>query len=323
MEKILLWCGGVLVVLILFGFFGAPPILKSILISKPSENLKRDVSISKISINPLIMKLVVQEINVSEKGSRERFFALDHMEARVSPAIIKGNIALTRIYLKNPYVSIIRNEDNSYNFSDLLEKKTPTETEPGKESKPPVFSVRGILIENGSIDFLDTPFKKKHTVREMKLTIPYISNILKERQKDVQPVLSLKINDTPYVIQGKTKPFADPRETDFDVNIDKVNPPFYLAYLPVKIPVSVTSGDLDVKVQLAYKENEQDDRVLSITGDVAITKLAVQDTKNKPILVLPALNVAINSIEPFAGKVHLSKVAIQSPEISLAPCYSI
>ncbi len=317
-KKILLWCGGVLVVLILFGFFGAPPIMKSILMSKLSESLGRDVSIQKISLNPLIMKLVVQGINVSEKGSKERFFALDHMEARVSPAIIKGNIALSRIHLKNPYISIIRNEDNSYNFSDLMEKKTPTESEPGEESKPPVFSVRGILIENGSIDFLDTPFKKKHTVREMNLTIPYISNILKETQNDVQPVLSLKINDTPFVIQGKTKPFADSRETDFDINIDKVNLPFYLAYLPVKIPVKVPSGNLDIKAQLVYREDEKDDRTLSVTGDVAITKLTVQDTKNKSILTLPSLNVAIDSIEPFAGKVHLSKVSIQSPEVSLA-----
>ena len=49
----------------------------------------------------------------------------------------------------------------------------------------------------------------------MNLTIPYISNILKETKNDVQPALSLKINDSLYVINGKTKPFADSRETDF------------------------------------------------------------------------------------------------------------
>ena len=152
----------------------------------------------------------------------------------------------------------------------------------------------------------------------MNLTIPYISNILKEAKNDVQPVLSLKINDTPYEINGKTKPFADSRETTFDINIDKIDIPFYLAYLPMKIPVKVTSGNLDVKAQLIYREDVEDERMLSLTGDVAITKLAVQDMDNKPLLTLPALNIAINSIEPFAGKVHLAKVSIQSPEINLA-----
>lgn len=317
-KKILLWCVGILVILILFGFFGAPPILKSILTKELSAALKRNVSIQKISINPLILKLQVEGINVSEKESKERFFSLDGMEARVSPAIIKGNIALSDIYLKNPYVNIVRNEDNTYNFSDLLEKKTSEEPVPEKESKPPTFSVRGISIENGSVDFLDTPFKKKHTIREFNLAIPYISNILKEIEKNIQPRLSLKINDTLYEIQGKTKPFADSRETDFDINIDKIDLPFYLAYLPKKIPVKVPSGDLDIKAQLIYRENSKDAPMLSVTGDVTITKLAVHDLKNKPLLVLPVLNVTMNSVEPLAGKVHLAKISVQSPEVLLA-----
>ena len=36
LKKILLWCVGILVVLTLFGFFGAPPILKSILVKELS-----------------------------------------------------------------------------------------------------------------------------------------------------------------------------------------------------------------------------------------------------------------------------------------------
>jgi hypothetical protein len=316
-KKILLWCVGILVVLILFGFLGAPPILKSVLVKELSAALNRNVSIRKISINPLILRLKVEGINVSERESKERFFSLDQFETGIGFAILKGNIALRRIYLKNPYVSIIRNEDGTYNFSDLLEKKAPQQPEPAKKAKLPTFAVRGISIENGSVDFLDNPFKKKHTVREMNLKIPYISNIPREAQTDVQPSLSLKINDTPYQIYGKTRPFEAARETAFDVNIDRINIPFYLAYLPVKIPVKVPSGNLDVKAQLIYREDAEHDRLLSLTGDLAITKLAVHDLNNKPIVVLPVLNVAIDSVEPFAGKVHLAKVSIESPEIAL------
>jgi hypothetical protein len=58
--------------------------------------------------------------------------------------------------------------------------------------------------------------------------------------------------------------------------------------------------------------------MLSLTGDVAITKLAVHDLGDRPLLTFPALNITISSIEPFAGKAHLAKVSIQSPEIFLA-----
>ncbi len=88
-KKILLWCAGVLVALILFGFFGAPPILKSILVKQLSSALSRDVSIRKISFNPLILKLKIEGINVSEKGDKERFFSLDQFETGVGLAIFE------------------------------------------------------------------------------------------------------------------------------------------------------------------------------------------------------------------------------------------
>ncbi len=124
-RKILLWCIGILVVLILFGFFGAPPILKSVLVKKLSVALNRDVTIQKISLNPLSLGLKIQGVVISEKGSKNRFLSLDRFETGVGLAILKGNIALRRIYLKNPYVNIVRNEDGTFNFSDLLEKKHP------------------------------------------------------------------------------------------------------------------------------------------------------------------------------------------------------
>lgn len=317
-KKILLWCISILVVLILFGFFGVPPILKSVLVKKLSVALNRDVSIQKIFINPLSLDLKVQGVVISEKGSKDRFFSMDRFETGVGLAILKGNIALRRIYLKNPYVNIIRNEDGTCNFSDLLEKKTSEETGSAKTSKPPTFSVRGISIENGSVDFLDSPYKKKHTIREMNLVIPYVSNIAREVKKDVQPTLSLKINDAPYEIHGRTKPFADSQETYFDINIDKIDIPFYLAYLPVKTPVNVVSGYLDINAQLTFRKDAKDEPTLSLTGKAAITKLDVRDMAKKPLLTLPALRVTIDSVEPFAGKVHLANVSVDSPKINLS-----
>ena len=41
------------VVFTLFGFFGVPPILKSVLVKKMSEALKREVTIEKIKVEPL------------------------------------------------------------------------------------------------------------------------------------------------------------------------------------------------------------------------------------------------------------------------------
>ncbi len=319
-KKTLLWCASAFIIFTLFGFFAVPPILKSVLLKELSKSLNRSVSIGKISVNPFTLRLKIEKVHVAEKGSMETFLSLDEMESKISPAIVKGNIVLRRMYLKNLYLNIIRNEDGTYNISDLMDKKTSQDPVAGspKKSKPITFAFRGIVIENGSLDFFDGPLKKKHIVRELNLTVPFISNIPRDIKTDVQPVLSLKVNGSPYIIRGKTKPFADSRETSIDINIDNIDIPFYMAYLPVALPYKVATGNLDIKLQLTYIDYEnKEEPLFTLKGDTAFTKLTVNDATNKPILSLPALHISLHSVEPLAMRVRLAKVSMQSPEITL------
>ena len=139
--------------------------------------------------------------------------------SRASPSL-KLALVLSEIRLKQPYINIKRIDETAYNFSDLMEnKETKPAEKPAEKSKPLRFSLNNIKIENGSIDFWDGPEQTKHTVRELNIGVPFMSNIPSNINIFVQPALSAKINGTPYEIQGKTKPFADSLETTFDINI--------------------------------------------------------------------------------------------------------
>jgi hypothetical protein len=81
---------------------------------------------------------------------------------------------------------------------------------------------------------LGWPQKIKHTVRELNIGIPFLSNIPSYIERFVQPYFSAKINDTPYVLRGTTKPFADSARNLFDVNIKDLDIPYYLSYAPAK-----------------------------------------------------------------------------------------
>ncbi|MBP1720436.1 MAG: uncharacterized protein H6Q43_3874 [Deltaproteobacteria bacterium] len=67
------------VVFTLFGFFGLPPILKSVLIKKMSEALKRDVSIEKIKVNPYTLSATATGIRIQERGGAEPFVSCDEL----------------------------------------------------------------------------------------------------------------------------------------------------------------------------------------------------------------------------------------------------
>lgn len=317
-KKVILWFLIALALFTITGFFIAPPVMKSILINKLSAALDRPVTIGKININPYTLGVRVQGINIKERGGQGTFFSVREIKAGVGLSIIRGVITLHDLSVKDPYVNIIRNEDKTYNFSDLTETREKHDTEKGKARETVAFSLRDISIENGSADFWDGPVKKKHALRELNLSVPFMSNLRKNIDKPVEPVLSLKLNGGPYEIRGRIKPFIDSHETNFDIDFKKVDIPYYLAYIPLKMNFSVSSGILDTKMRLSFMQYK-DHRApsLGLKGDVMISKLVVNDDRGQTVINLPALKVTSLSIEPLAKKIELSRVSIESPEFTI------
>lgn len=318
LRKILLW---LLVAVILFsviGFFVAPPILKSVMVRKLSTELGRNVTIGKVRVNPYTLGITIRGVTVSERGGPDTFLSFDEFKVRLAPSIVTGVIALHDFTVANPYISVVRRQDGSYNFSDLLEKRASSKDKAAKRSGGITFSLQDITIRNGSADFLDEPVKKKHALREFNLSVPLLSNRPKYVERYVRPTLSWKLNDDPYAIEGRTKPFADSLETVFDINIENLDIFRYLAYLPMKMRFSVPSGYLDTKIELSFMQHKDKTPSLALKGDLTVSKLVVNDEEGKTVLNLPALKVSMRSVEPLARKLELSRVAIESPEFTIS-----
>ena len=303
----------------LFGFFGLPPIVKSLLSKKLSEALHREVTIEQIKINPYALSLTVRGLLVKEKGGSEKFVSFDELYVNLqSISALRFAPVLSEVRLKRPYFNIKRISETTFNFSDLIEKKEPQPPPKAAEkSKPFRFSLNNIKLENGSIDFWDGPKNTKHEVRELTIGIPSLSNIASYVETFVQPALSVKINETPYVFQGKTKPFADSQETDLDIDIKDLDIPYYLAYLPTKLNFTIASAFLSTQIKLAFIQYKDKGPSLTLTGNVSLKKVALDDEKNNPLFRLPLLEIGIAPTEPLKKMIHLSKVSIQSPELNV------
>ncbi len=139
----------------------------------------------------------------------------------------------------------------TYNFSDLL---ALMKDEPKEEKKEPFqFSVNNIVIENGSIDFVDSPFNTTHTVRETELRDPLrLQHPGLYRHLRAAAICRSRSMATRTLSKGKTKLFKDTRETIFNILIEDLDIPFYLAYIPHELNISVPSGKLDVQSTITF-----------------------------------------------------------------------
>ena len=260
-----------------------------------------------------MLSVTLRGFLVNEKNNKDAFASFDELYVNLqSISILKRGLILSEIKVDKPYVNIQRNEDGSYNFSDLLESK------PKKEKATPRFSLNNIQLLNGSIDFFDGPKHTRHKLRDMEIKIPFISNLPYNADIYVQPSFQAKVNGTPFIFGGKSKPFKDSHETHFDINIKDLDIPYYMAYSPFKTPFKIPSGFLDINAGISYIQYKDKPPSLGLTGGIVFKKIKVIDLKDNPLISLPLFETSFAPSDLIAKKIHLSKVMIKSPELNIS-----
>ena len=116
---------GVVLVYTLFGFLALPPILKSVLSKSLSETLHRKAELRDIRVNPLELSISVRGLTISERDAPGTWISAEEIFANLQLAsVIRGGPVLSEIRLARPYVNIVRRQDGSYNFTDLIDEFT-------------------------------------------------------------------------------------------------------------------------------------------------------------------------------------------------------
>lgn len=308
------------VLLILGGFFAAPPIIKSILVNKVSEQLGRQVSVGAIRVNPFLLTVEIDDFLIKEQGSSARFVAFDRLRIDAElESVYRRAPVLREISLTNPYVNIVRVEGQRYNFSDIVDKFTAPPAKP--EPKPPkdepaTFSLNNIQLTGGSVDFDDRPQKTKHQIRDMRLAIPFLSNLPYYGEIFVQPAFSAKANGTPIELKASTKPFGKARETSVDLVLTNLNVPFYLEYVPFKLQYQPVSAFVDANLDLTFAQPLGMKPSLFVSGTTAVRDLKLRELSGNPLLSFKRLDVAIERVDVFATKVAIRQIKLDEFDLT-------
>lgn len=310
---------GIVLSLIIFtiaGFFIAPPLLKWFAVKKLSEQLHREVMIEKIKINPFALTAGIKGFKIKEKDGSAAFISFDDLFVNVQGvSIFKRGLIVDEIRLTNPYAHIVHTEGTAYNFSDLI---TPPKTETNTADKQPLrFSLNNIQVISGRVDFIDSPKKTEHAIKDLSLMIPFFSNLPYYVDTYVQPSLSGTLNGTPFVFNGKTKPYKDSLETVFDIDVKDLNIPYYLTYVPIEMNFKLASGSIDAKSSISFVQYSKSEPSLSVEGTVSFKDIQVNDLTENHIFSLTRADIRISRSDIFLRKIHIAGIALDSPSLTL------
>lgn len=151
----------------LFGFFGAPPLIKTIGERQLSEQLNRPVTIGHVALNPFLLRLQSDDVHIGGRAPDETFVDVGQLVVRVSwKSLVRFAPIVGEVHIDRPRVHIIRDDAERFNFSDLA-AASPTTEEPEKETEPLDLVVERFSIADGTLTWTD---KSKPTPAELSLT---------------------------------------------------------------------------------------------------------------------------------------------------------
>jgi hypothetical protein len=308
-KRILAIAGALLVLWAVAGFVVLPRVLRPVIEKKLAGRLHRPVTLDGLSINPFALSATLEGLAVRDKDGGP-FFSFERLYLNIeSSSIIRGGPVLSAIRLSKPRVTLVRFADGTYNIRDLVGEGSGSKAE-----EPLRFSLNNIEVDGGSLDFDDRSKQTRHAVRDVRIGVPFLSNIPSKVKITTQPVLEAKVNGAPFALHGRTKPFSETRETTLDLVFDDVDLPFYLAYAPREIPVRIASARLDAKLTITFRQPPEGPPALVVSGGSALRKVAVS-YDGRPLVAWNRLEVVLDSVDVFGRKTLIRSLKAVGPEL--------
>ncbi len=124
-RKIAIWTVSVVVAFGVLGGLVAPYILSRMLPGQLTDKLHREVTIDEIRINPFAMTATIRGFLMKERQSTTPAISFEELYANLEiESLLRLGPVLKEIRLIKPYVSVVRHEDNKYNYQDLIDEFT-------------------------------------------------------------------------------------------------------------------------------------------------------------------------------------------------------
>ncbi len=320
-KKVTIGIAAFLVVIAAFTAFILPGILKDRVIRGVEAATGRKLTIGRISINPITWTAEVEKVRLTERGRNVTFASFSSARISVSPvSVIRAAPVISELRLNSPYVRLERTAANTYNFTDLLQRKESAGAVKKKPAESTRFSLNNIIISNGSIDFHDkaVPVEKTHTVRNLNISLPFIGSVSYMASRYVTPSLSAVVNGAPFNVAGNLKIYPELAEASAVVNLKDLDLSYYQTYLPVSLPVSVEKGTLGTTLNIAYRVAKKEEPELDVSGVVDLYNLSLRDRTGAPVFALERGEAKIRQAKVIAGEFQLSSIFTEGLEVFLS-----
>lgn len=311
-----LWALAALAGLWLLGWLGLPPLLKWQIQEQGSAYLGRPVTVDRVDFRPWSLELTIEGLRIAGTGPDQDLLRVRRLYADAElQSLLRLAPVVDAIHIEGPVFRLRHLGQGRYDLDDVLQRLRAPASRPA-EPEGTRFALFNIRLSQGEILFTDDAVGARHELRELTLTVPFLSNLASRREVVTQPRLAFVLNGSAFDSAASTTPFARTHDTQARLDVPALDLRPYLPYWPANWPVQPTAGVLKLALKLDFEQREAPRAV--IAGQVALSGVALAqrlDGQASPWLAFEQLDVELREVEPLARRVALGAVRWQAPEL--------
>ncbi len=308
------WIVGGVLLLWLITWLAVPMLLKWQLQKQASQTLGRNVTVQKVDFRPWSLALSLEGLRVaSARGDTVQLsVARVHVNAELQ-SILRLAPVIDALKIEQPRVVLRHLGGGRYDVDDIVERLR--DSTPDAPSEPARFALFNIELQEGEFTLEDDAVGATHRLRNLAVSIPFLSNLVSRREVVTEPRLAFELNGSAFDSRAATTPFAVGRETDASLRIAALDLAPYFPYWPAAWPVKPEAGTLHLDVHLDFAQREVPQ--VWVSGDVALSGLKLVEG-GAGVLSWERLGVKLNRVEPLARRIDLASVELKAPSLSVS-----
>lgn len=309
-----------LVVLLLFGFFGLPPIIKSQAEKQCTAMLKRKTTIGKVRVNPLSLAITIEDFTVHARDNKSTFMGWKRLYVNFEIlSLVTGVWHFRDIDLESPIALVGILPDGSLNFADVLQSLAgpaePKKSPAAKTQMRPI-KIDHLIVHEARVDFRD------HSQPQ-----PF-ETILGPISFRVTDFRTVSAEHAPYNFEAVTElgeklswngwinaaPFSSSGELAVSGLVMKKYAPYYAD----RLGVDVVDGRLTVRGRYDFSFSEKGRVMKLLDGSIMVRNFKLAErASGETLLELPAADLTGATADAMTLKAAIAQIAVNGGKVRL------
>ncbi|MFP3981078.1 MAG: AsmA family protein, partial [Desulfobacterales bacterium] len=262
------------ILLVAAKLFISPERIRRTVVPLAEKSLDRKVEIGDIRIR-LFSGVSIENLQVRMREGDARFVSAESLVLRYQLLpLLKKQVVIDEVLLKNPTIHVIRNADGSFNFSDLLKNKQETAAAAEKPDlaqagKGPAVNllVSTVKISDGQLEFTDRTVGAE--------PFEYRASGLMGSAKDISLEkafafdMTARLNDADFSVSGTFNTASG--KIQANAELKELSAVDFAPYFRQHLPGRLSSADLDVDASITG-----DARAMDSAGSIRASRINME-----------------------------------------------